>query len=61
MADPSGEILGSFNVSSIPLTIIFHKGKVLEVVKGPKDFSAVETQQNFKELLERTKAVVRAN
>lgn len=61
VADPSGEILGRFNVSSIPLTIIFHKGKVLEVVKGPKDFSAVETQQNFRELLERTKAVVRSN
>jgi len=61
VTDPSGEILSKFNVSSIPLTIIFHRGKVLEVVKGPKDFSAVEMQQNFKELLEREKAVVKAN
>jgi len=61
VADPTGEILNRFNVASIPLTIIFHQGKVLEIVKGPKDFSSIENRENFKELILKSKRFVKAN
>jgi len=61
VADPSGGILSEFDVTSIPLTIIFYQGKVLEVMKGPHDFSSVEIGNNFNKLIEKSRAVVRTN
>lgn len=47
--DYSGEIFNLFDISSIPSTIIFYKGRIIEINKGPKDFEAVE----FIEILEK--------
>lgn len=47
--DYSGDIFNLFDISSIPSTLIFHKGRIIEINKGPKDFDAVE----FIEILEK--------
>lgn len=40
--DKNGELTNTFIVRAIPVTIIFNRGKVVEVSTGEKDFMAVE-------------------
>lgn len=46
--DKHGRLLESFKVSSIPVSIIFRKGKVVEYSDGSKDFSSEETISKIK-------------
>lgn len=55
--DSSGEIFNLFDISSIPATIIFHKGKILEIEQGPKDFEAIEFIEKIDKLLNKTLAL----
>lgn len=50
-ADRSGKITNEFLVSSLPFSIIFHKGQVVEVSKGAKDFSSKETIEKIRNLI----------
>jgi thiol-disulfide isomerase/thioredoxin len=49
--DRSGRHTKDFMISAIPVSIIFHKGKVIEVSQGAKDFFSAETLEKFEELL----------
>ncbi len=40
--DINTEITDAFNISAIPVSIIYYKGKVIEVSKGKKDFYSEE-------------------
>lgn len=40
--DKDGSMINDFLVSTIPISIIYHKGKVFEISKGSKDFMAEE-------------------
>ncbi|PIK14295.1 TlpA disulfide reductase family protein [Halobacteriovorax sp. JY17] len=51
IADTDGSILEKFMVSAIPVSIIFHKGKVIQVSNGAKDFSSEEVYEKFDKLL----------
>ena len=55
--DYSGEIFNLFDISSIPSTIIFHKGKVLEITKEPKDFNSIEFIETIERLLNKRLAL----
>ncbi len=55
--DYSGEIFNLFDISSIPSTIIFHKGKVLEITKEPKDFNSIEFIETIERLLNKRLAI----
>lgn len=46
--DKEGKLLGDFSITGIPITIFFHRGKVVEVSKGRKDFISVENIQKYK-------------
>ena len=46
--DKNGSLTDKFMISAIPVSIVFHNGKVIEVSNGAKDFTAEE----FKEKLE---------
>ncbi len=50
-ADQNGEILNHFRVSALPMTLIFHNGKVLEISKGVKNFYAKEVLEKFERLI----------
>ena len=49
--DKSGSLINKFFVESIPISIIFHKGKVVEVSKEPKDFSSEEFSEKLSKWL----------
>jgi len=49
--DPKGDIFEKFMVTEIPMTIVYKNGELLEVFKGGKDFSSVETINYFTEKL----------
>lgn len=49
--DKKGKVLDDYMVSAIPVSIIFHKGKVIEVSQGAKDFFSEETLSTFRKLL----------
>lgn len=49
--DADGSITSAFKVSAIPVSIIFHKGKVIEVSNGAYDFYSEENLEKFTELL----------
>lgn len=51
VADKDGVILEKFMISAIPVSIIFHKGKVIEVSNGAKDFSSQEVYEKFDSIL----------
>jgi thiol-disulfide isomerase/thioredoxin len=51
VADKNGVILEKFMISAIPVSIIFHKGKVIEVSNGAKDFSSEEVYEKLDSLL----------
>jgi thiol-disulfide isomerase/thioredoxin len=40
--DKEGKFINDFLVSTIPISIVYHNGKVMEVSKGSKDFMAEE-------------------
>ena len=48
VVDKKGKLLESFKVSSIPVSIIFKNGKVVEFSDGAKDFASAETVSNIK-------------
>jgi thiol-disulfide isomerase/thioredoxin len=52
VADHDGKILNDFLVSAIPVSIIFHKGKVIEVSNGAKEFDSKENIALFKKLVQ---------
>lgn len=51
IADIDGSILEKFMVSAIPVSITYHKGKVIDVSNGAKDFSSEEIFEKFDKLL----------
>lgn len=51
VADINGAILEKFMISAIPVSIIYHNGKVVEISNGAKDFSSAETFEKFDSLL----------
>ena len=51
VADTDGSILEKFMISAIPVSIIFHKGKVVQVSNGAHDFSSEETYEKIDGLL----------
>ncbi len=51
VADVNGFILEQYMVSAIPVSIIYHKGKVIQVSNGAKDFSSEEVYEKFDKLL----------
>lgn len=53
IADVDNKVLDSFLISAIPVSIIYHRGKVVEVSKGEKDFSAEETIVKLNSLLKK--------
>jgi len=53
VADKDGEIINKFLVSAIPVSIIYHKGKVVEVSQGAKDFNSEETLEKIRDLLKK--------
>ncbi len=48
IADKNTKIAESFNLSAIPVTIIFNRGKVVHFSNGPVDFASVELQEKIK-------------
>lgn len=52
IADTDGAILEKFMISAIPVSIIYHKGKVVQVSNGAKDFSSEEMYKKLDKLLQ---------
>ena len=46
--DKNTKIAESFNLSAIPVTIIFNRGKVVHFSNGPMDFASIELQEKIK-------------
>jgi thiol-disulfide isomerase/thioredoxin len=40
--DQNGELVNQYNVTAIPVTIVFHRGKVIHYSQGPMDFNSEE-------------------
>lgn len=55
--DNSGNIFNLFDISSIPSSVIFHNGKIIEVNKGPKDFDSIEFIETLNKLLNKSLAL----
>jgi len=55
--DNSGVIYNLFNITSIPSTIIFHQGKILEIKKGEMDFEAAEFIEILEKLINKNIAI----
>lgn len=51
--DTDSKILESFKITAIPVSIIFYKGKVIEISNGAKDFSSIESVNEFKKYLKK--------
>lgn len=51
VADSDSSIVGDFMIEAIPVSIIFAKGKVLEISNGQKDFDSGEAIEQFKKHL----------
>lgn len=49
--DKDGSLINDFLVSTIPISIIYHNGKVVEVSKGSKDFMSEEFLEQVKSWL----------
>lgn len=49
VADANTKIADQFKFTAIPVTIIYHKGKVVEYVNGPIDFNAAELNDKLKQ------------
>jgi thiol-disulfide isomerase/thioredoxin len=46
--DTASQIVEQFKISAIPVTIIFHRGKVVHFSNGPMDFNSVEIVESVK-------------
>ena len=49
--DKKGELINKFKVSAIPVSIIYNKGKVIEVSNGAKDFFSGEFLEQFQSIV----------
>lgn len=49
--DKKSDLVNSFNISAIPVSILFKDGKVIEVSNGAKDFIAEEFLEKIEALL----------
>nr|BDT30307.1 TlpA family protein disulfide reductase [Bacteriovorax sp. HI3] len=47
--DKNSKLVTDYKVSAIPVTIIFHRGKVVHFSNGPMDFNAEEIVEKMKE------------
>lgn len=47
--DKDAKITTDYKISAIPVTIIFHRGKVVHFSNGPMDFNAEEVVEKMKE------------
>lgn len=47
--DSESKLVTDYKVSAIPVTIIFHRGKVVHFSNGPMDFSAEEMVEKMKD------------
>ncbi|MDH5646973.1 MAG: TlpA family protein disulfide reductase [Candidatus Heimdallarchaeota archaeon] len=54
-ADKDGDVLNQFRVSALPMTIIYHEGKVIEVSTGVKNFYAKDLVEKFESLILKSK------
>ena len=46
--DKNAELVNQFKISAIPVTIIFHRGKVVHFSNGPMDFNSEEILEKMK-------------
>ena len=46
--DKNAELVTQFNISAIPVTIVFHRGKVVHFSNGPMDFISEEFLEQMK-------------
>lgn len=53
IADQHTAIADSVHFSSIPVSVIFHHGEVVQFIDGPMNFNSALFKQNLKKLLER--------
>jgi thiol-disulfide isomerase/thioredoxin len=51
VTDKNGELTDKFMISAIPVSIIFHNGKVVEVSQGSKDFFSEEFKEKMEPML----------
>lgn len=51
VADENNKILDTFMISAIPVSIIYHKGKVIDISKGERDFTSEENLTSLRALL----------
>lgn len=51
IADEESQLVNMFAVNALPVSIIFHNGKVINVSRGQKDFAAIEFTNQIKRLL----------
>ncbi len=49
VADKAGAIVNQFMLTAIPVSIIYHKGKVMEIGQGSKDFYSAEMIQKIEQ------------
>lgn len=47
--DSASKIVNQFKISAIPVTIVFHRGKVVHFSNGPMDFASEEFIEKIKE------------
>lgn len=47
--DSSSQIVNEFKISAIPVTIVFHRGKVVHFSNGPMDFTSEEFIEKMRE------------
>ena len=47
--DKAAKLVTDFKISAIPVTIIFHRGKVVHFSNGPMDFNSEEIVEKMKE------------
>ena len=45
--DKEGALTNEFNISAIPVTVIFLQGKVVHVQNGPMDFNSIELKEKI--------------
>lgn len=46
--DKESKIVNEFKISAIPVTIVYHRGKVVHLSNGPMDFNSEEFQEKIK-------------
>jgi len=51
IADKSGKFISDFMIKAIPVSIIFHDGKVMEISNGSMDFESEEFKEKLEEWL----------